>query len=100
MALTEQEKNEYIQNVVLKYFNTLKTQPKSLTLFSTTGIVLAITDQTLKQFGLESFSDISPDAMLIASSEFMLKCTGLPQEYANDVKEICHLILKLKQIAL
>ena len=100
MALTGQEKNKYIQDVVLKYFNTLKTQPISSTLFSTDGMVLAITDQTLKQFGLKYFSDISPDAMLIASSEFILKCTGLPQEYAIDVKEICHLILKLEQIAM
>ena len=99
MPLSEQDKTDYLQHTVLASFNLLKAQPISSSIMAIDGTILAITDQTMEQFGFNSINDTDPKVIVVASNEEVLKRTGLSAGFINDVPSICSILIKLIQIA-
>lgn len=102
MALSEQEKNDYIQNVVLENFKTLKHQPIFATLFGTSYGILDTTDETKRIFGLNSLGlkDLNRERIMLACKIQMKQATGAITEWLDDIENICQKIIELLQIVI
>ena len=98
--MTEQEKHEYLTNIGIKTFNSIwQDKPISSTIFDINGHIMAMTKQTMIEFGIQSDNGIKDTAYANLSVNDVLKFSITEnQEHAEAIQQIILKQSKLQQI--
>ena len=100
MILTEQEKTDYLHNVVVEQFKQLwLNKTISSTIFDTNGHVVIMSEQAKSEFGINSNADISKISFYNPTVEDIAKFVAISNpEYTESIMQISLKQAKLLQI--
>ncbi len=100
MILTEQEKTDYLHNVVVEQFKQLwLNKTISSTIFDINGHVVIMSEQAKSEFGINSNADISKISFYNPTVEDIAKFVAISNpEYTESIMQISLKQAKLQQI--